>query len=160
MKMNANDERGIRQYLRGVSDTEEAARMKGFVQHGHISTYQHVMNVVEMSYQLDRALHLHSDRKSRVRGAFLHDFYLYDWHDPTSNEGLHGFKHPARALAKAQEMFTLNPTEQNIIISHMWPLTFTHIPKCREAVIVCLSDKLCALYETVLKDKCLFDIDL
>ena len=160
MTISDQDKSYIKRDLTGVIDTPQAQSMKTFIQHGHISTYTHVLNVVCMSCKVDERLHAHSDKPSLIRGAFLHDFYLYDWHDPTSNEGLHGFKHPARALAKAQEMFTLNPTEQNIIISHMWPLTFTHIPKCREAVIVCLSDKLCALYETVLKDKCLFDIDL
>ena len=156
MKMNANDERGIRQYLRGVSDTEEAARMKGFVQHGHISTYQHVMNVVEMSCLLDRALHLHSDRKSLVRGAFLHDFYLYDWHDRSVHARLHGFRHPLTALTNARKRFVLSPKEENIIESHMWPLTLTHLPRCREAAVVCLADKICALYETVHRDKAMF----
>lgn len=156
MKMNTNDERCIRQYLRGVSDTEEAARMKGFVQHGHISTYQHVMNVVEMSCLLDRVLRLHSDRKCLVRGAFLHDFYLYDWHDRSVHARLHGFRHPLTALTNARKRFALSPKEENIIESHMWPLTLTHLPRCREAAVVCLADKICALYETVHRDKAMF----
>lgn len=31
----------------------------------------------------------------------------------------------------------------------MWPLTFRHIPTCREAVIVCLADKYCAIVESM-----------
>lgn len=158
MKISEQDKRFILETLGGMIETPQAQSMKTFVQHGHISTYTHVMNVVCMSCRVDERLHAHSDRRSLVRGAFLHDFYLYDWHDPTSNEGLHGFRHPARALAKAQALFELNAKECNIIASHMWPLTLTHIPKCREAAIVCLSDKLCALYETVLKDKALFEV--
>lgn len=156
----SNEEQGlIRRYLTGIIDTPQAQSMKKFIQHGHISTYEHVINVVCMSSCVDRRLHAHSDKRSLIRGAFLHDFYLYDWHDPTSNEGLHGFRHPVRALEKAESLFALNRKERNIIVSHMWPLTITRIPKCREAVIVCLSDKLCALYETILKDKKLFDVD-
>ena len=159
MKISEQDRADIKRCLAGIIDTPQAQSMKTFVQHGDITTYTHVINVVRMSCRVDGWLHAHSDRRSLIRGAFLHDFYLYDWHDPTSNEGLHGFKHPVRALRKAEALFALNPKERNIIVSHMWPLTITRFPRCREAAIVCLSDKLCALYETVLKDKRLFDAD-
>ena len=33
----------------------------------------------------------------------------------------------------------------------MWPLTFRHIPPCREAVIVCLADKYCAIVESMFR---------
>lgn len=160
LKISEKDKACIVRYLSGIIDTPQAQSMKTFIQHGHITTYTHVLNVVCMSCKVDEKLHAHSDKQSLIIGAFLHDYYLYDWHDPTSNDGLHGFRHPVRALQKAQEQFVLNPKEKNIIVSHMWPLTITRIPKCREAAIVCLSDKLCALYETILKDKKLFDIDM
>lgn len=160
MKISEKDKACIVRYLSSIIDTPQAQSMKTFIQHGHITTYTHVLNVVCMSCKVDEKLHAHSDKQSLIIGAFLHDYYLYDWHDPTSNDGLHGFRHPVRALQKAQEQFVLNPKEKNIIVSHMWPLTITRIPKCREAAIVCLSDKLCALYETILKDKKLFDIDM
>ncbi|MBQ9902071.1 MAG: HD family phosphohydrolase [Clostridia bacterium] len=160
MKISKKDRSAVRESLTGIIETPQAQSMKTFIQHGHITTYTHVMNVVCMSCLVDERLHAHCDKRSLIRGAFLHDFYLYDWHDPTSNDGLHGFKHPVRALNKAEALFRLNPKERNIIVSHMWPMTLTRIPKCREAAIVCLSDKLCALYETVWKDKSLFDIDI
>jgi len=43
----------------------------------------------------------------------------------------------------------LNEIEKDIIRKHMWPLTVTRIPRCREAGIVCLVDKFCSLAETV-----------
>ena len=33
----------------------------------------------------------------------------------------------------------------------MWPLTFRHVPTCREAVIVCLADKYCAVVESMFR---------
>ena len=159
MKLCAQDRIFIRRTLWGIADTEEALRMKTFVQHGHISTYQHVMNVVCMSCLLNRRLHLRADRKSLVRGAFLHDYYLYDWHDRSVHAHWHGFRHPMTALANAEKRFCLSPTERNIIASHMWPLTLTRLPRCREAAIVCAADKLCALYETILRDKPLFETE-
>lgn len=156
MKLTSAEEDFIRHTLHGIADTPEAGKMKGFIQHGHITTYDHVMNVVRMSCVLNRAAHLHADSCSLVRGAFLHDYYLYDWHDRSVHAHWHGFRHPLTALSNARRRFALTPTEENIIESHMWPLTLTHIPKCREAAIVCLSDKLCALYETVFRDKPMF----
>lgn len=160
LKISESDREYIRECLSGIIDTQQAQSMKSFIQHGSITTYSHVLNVVCMSCKMDRLLHAHSDRRSLIVGAFLHDFYLYDWHDSSSNDGLHGFRHPVRALAKAESSFNLNGKEKNIIVSHMWPLTITRVPKCREAALVCLSDKICALYETVWRHRRMFDIDL
>jgi len=78
----------------------------------------------------------------------LHDYFLYDWHDPDPSHRLHGFRHPFFALARAEEDFELTPRERNIIVRHMFPLVPVP-PTCREAWIVCLADKWCALRETV-----------
>ena len=52
------------------------------------------------------------------------------------------------ALARAEEDFELTSRERNIIVRHMFPLVPVP-PTCREAWIVCLADKWCALRETV-----------
>ena len=88
------------------------------------------------------------DRASLLRGALLHDYFLYDWHDPDPSHRLHGFRHPFFALARAEEDFELTSRERNIIVRHMFPLVPVP-PTCREAWIVCLADKWCALRETV-----------
>lgn len=128
--------------------------MKRFIQHGHISTYEHVLSVTRLSFYLNRRLHLGASDSELVRGAFLHDFYLYDWHNSNSHERLHGFHHPAVALKNALQRYTLSPVEQNIIKSHMWPLTLFSVPKYRAAVIVCLADKICSTYETIVRKSC------
>lgn len=128
--------------------------MKHFVQHGRISTFEHVASVTRLSFYLNRRFHIGASDRELVRGAFLHDFYLYDWHDGTSHERLHGFHHPAVALKNAMQRYALSPVEQNIIQSHMWPLTLFSVPKCRAAVIVCLADKICSAYETIVRKKC------
>ena len=88
------------------------------------------------------------DRPSLIRGALLHDYFLYDWHDPDPSHRLHGFTHPAAALARALEDFELTERERNIIARHMFPLVPIP-PTCREAWIVCMADKACALHETI-----------
>ena len=64
---------------------------------------------------------------------------------------MHGVSHPGSACVNAKRYFQITKKEQNIIQSHMWPLTFRHVPTCREAVIVCLADKYCAVVESMFR---------
>lgn len=130
-------------------------QMRQYIQHGSVTTYEHCRNVVLVSYWLNRRLHLGADETALAVGALLHDFYLYDWHTSGSFHGLrrlfemHGFSHPKSACLNACSYFAITKKEQNIISSHMWPLTLRHMPKCREAIIVCLADKYCAIVESM-----------
>ena len=122
-----------------------------FVQHGDVSVYEHVVAVAVESCRMADALARHGiavDRPSLVRGALLHDYFLYDWHDPEPWHRLHGFRHPFFALRNAEDDFTLDERERNIIARHMFPLVPVP-PTCREAWIVCGADKLVALRETL-----------
>lgn len=85
--------------------------------------------------------------ESLIRGAMLHDFYLYDIKAEGLTAWQHGHRHPETALKNAERIFQLNRKEKNIIQSHMWPLHITHMPICREALIVNVADKWCALEE-------------
>lgn len=125
---------------------------RGFIQHGTMSVHAHVISVAHaslaMAGRLER-LGVRIDRASLIRGALLHDYFLYDWHDPDPSHRLHGFTHPFAALARAEEDFKdLTPRERNIISRHMFPLVPIP-PTCREAWLVCLADKACALHETI-----------
>lgn len=155
MKLTPQENKEIRKYLNGLTHTEEASLMKHCIQHGRISTYEHVISVVRLSYCLNRRLHLGAPARELIRGAFLHDFYLYDWHENGYVGRLHGLHHPAIALKNASERYHLTPIERNIIASHMWPLTLFHIPKCRAALIVCIADKICSSYEVFAHTKSL-----
>ena len=70
----------VDEILRGYADNPHAQHMKDFIQHGTVTTYEHCMRVVRIAFWLNRRLGLAADEVSLVRGAFLHDFYLYDWH--------------------------------------------------------------------------------
>ena len=94
-----------------------------------------------------RLFRLRINRTSLVRGALLHDFFLYDWHEKNAGHPFHGWTHPATALYNARRRFPLNYREQNIIRSHMWPFTLRKLPRCREAVLVNLADKICSSWE-------------
>ena len=147
-------ERAEAEVMRVARELELGGRLsltRGFIQHGSVSVYDHVVAVACASVRAADALErvgVHVDRASLVRGALLHDYFLYDWHDPDPSHKLHGFKHPFFALARAEEDFNLTDRERNIIVRHMFPLVPVP-PTCREAWIVCMADKWCALAETV-----------
>lgn len=149
MYLSETDQKRIREILYSYMTHEEVQSMKAYIQHGSTSTYEHCMNVVRLSYWLNRRLHLNADERALLTGALLHDFYLYDWHEKSDWHRLHGFFHPARACRNAKDIFHIGELEADIIESHMWPLTLRHIPKSKEAAIVCLADKCCSVMETV-----------
>ncbi|WP_196803058.1 HD domain-containing protein [Butyrivibrio sp. MC2013] len=139
--------------------------MKNYIQHGNITTYDHCVRVARMSYMLGEALRLKVSHKELIRAAFLHDYFLYDWHsdystscDPDRSlplrlfqryQSLHGFTHPRTAMENARRDFDLTDKEAQIIRSHMWPLTIMHPPKSKEAFLVCCADKIVSLHETI-----------
>ena len=153
MQLSDTERQRLTTILAQYDQHPEVQRMREFIQHGDVTTYQHCKNVVLVSFWLNRRFHLGADETSLAVGAFLHDFYLYDWHKRSSFRGLrrlfemHGFAHPGSACVNAERCFAITRKEQNIISSHMWPLTFRHVPTCREAVIVCLADKYCAVLD-------------
>ena len=119
------------------------------IQHGCVSVYEHCVSVAAMCLLLARALHIKTDEKALVRGALLHDYFLYDWHTPDKTHRWHGFTHPKCALGNAERDFYLSHIERNMIISHMFPLTIQAPPRCRESIILCIADKICAVRETI-----------
>lgn len=139
--------------LRGVADDPHALEMKKFIQHGSVTTYEHCMRVTRIAFWLNIHLQAHADEASLVRGAFLHDFYLYDWHHCSDITHWHGFKHPKIARYNAETVFALNEKEKGIIETHMWPLTITDVPRSKEAALVCMADKMSSSYETMLERK-------
>lgn len=133
---------------RDVVTSHRVPLMRTFTQHGTTSTLDHTVNVAFRALAIARGLHLSVDERSLVRGGILHDYYLYDWHDP--NEALdrwHGFTHPGHALRNAEHDFgDLTPIERDVIVHHMFP--FHPVPPhTREGWLVCLADKISTVQE-------------
>ncbi|QEH68775.1 HD domain-containing protein [Cellulosilyticum sp. ST5] len=150
MRLNDDETSYFKTTLEEFITSPYIHQMKGYTQHGHTSCLDHSLLVAYYSYYLARRLHLSTDYKSIIRGALLHDFFLYDWHEKGDRKGLHGFTHPKAALANAEKYFLLNDKEKDIILKHMWPLTIKP-PRYKEAYIVSLADKCCSTMETLKK---------
>ena len=124
--------------------------LNNYIQHGTVSVFKHCRNVAYVSLLIADRLHIRVDRKALVKGALLHDYFLYDWHDKNREnyQKLHGFYHPGIALKNARKEYHLTRREEDIIKKHMWPLTVVP-PLCREAWVVTAADKYCSLLETL-----------
>ena len=48
-------------------------------------------------------------------------------------------------MQNAQKICNINEKEQDIILKHMWPVTFFQFPKYRESFIITITDKLSSL---------------
>lgn len=130
-----------------MKNTSHIMENQRFIQHGSTTLYTHCKNVALMSLKFAHSFNISIDEESLTRGALLHDYYLYDWHDRSKCPPLHGFVHPSIALANANATYTLSPIEVDIIKRHMFPLTPLP-PKTKEGWIVSICDKMCSLYET------------
>ena len=98
---------------------------KGYIQHGAVSCYLHSFFVAYMSVWLAKRFRIRVHLRSLVRGALLHDYFLYDWHIKDPDRKAHGFSHAAAALQNAERDFALNAVERDIIARHMFPLNLT-----------------------------------
>ena len=148
--MNETEE--LQTILSDIQSDDHVQEMKKYIQHGSVTTYEHCERVAKLSHKIDRLLSLHSNQKTLLTGAMLHDFYLYDWHKEDNGEHrLHGFHHAEKACANAKRYFDIDEETMHVIRSHMWPLNLKRIPLSKEAWIVCIADKCVSLHETLFR---------
>ena len=146
-RLNTNNAELFFRELDRLSEDPNVIRMKEYQQHRGHTTFAHCRSVAEYSFQLAQRLGWKIDEVTLGRGAMLHDFHLYDRKESSVSAIDHFFHHPRRALENAEQFFFLNDKERNIIESHMWPLTLLTLPRSKEAFLVSLADKYCAVCE-------------
>ena len=141
----------LKKHASDILDSDNFNSTKQHIQHGSMTVHKHCMDVARYSLLLNKRLGLKCNQHDLIRGALLHDYFLYDWHDKeylSQRKRLHGFWHPGIALRNAEKEYKLNDTQREIIKKHMWPLSVVP-PTCREAWVVTAADKYCSLMETV-----------
>ena len=122
--------------------TDKYQSLKGEHHHG-LSRYDHSLRVARNTYKISKKLRM--DYISATRGALLHDYFTDE--DYRNTKGIKKYSiHPVIALNNAIREFNLNPKEENIIISHMYPMG-KNKPNCKESWLVSNVDTFVALYE-------------
>jgi uncharacterized protein len=140
-------DRTFDKYAMDILENELFLKTKEIYSHGTITIYEHSLNVARLAFSMIK----NSDsinKRSVVRAALLHDFFLYEWHVPGIRYILHGWVHPGIAAKKAREVFNISNLEYSCIKTHMWPWTLFIWPTSREGWIVSLADKIVASKET------------
>lgn len=145
----------IKKYGKEILKSPNFKKSGKYLQHGNISVRKHSEQVALTALKIAHTLPIRTKDRAIVRGALLHDYFLYDWHTKKVRPRhmlqfykLHGFTHPKTAVQNAGREFKLSGREKDIIKKHMWPLTPVP-PMCTEAWIVTAADKYCSLLETL-----------
>lgn len=120
----------------------------GNIRHHGITRLDHSIRVAYFSYLITKKLHL--DYKETTKAALLHDFFLEEVENKNAIKKLRC--HPKYAVDNAKKHFEISDKQEDIIKTHMFPVTFTP-PKYLESWIVDFVDDVVAVYEKVRSTK-------
>ena len=133
-----------------ILENKMVQQMKNYKQHYETTCFEHCLIASYFCYLYCKKHNL--DYISCARAAMVHDLFLYDWRKRINGrKGLHAFTHPFTAYENASKLFNLNAKEKDIILKHMWPVTFFHFPKYKESFVLTFVDKRCALSEAAVQ---------
>ena len=125
-----------------IIEKDKFKSLKDESHHG-LTRYEHVLRVAKNTYRVSKILK--KEYISATRGALLHDYFNDD--DYQDTKGMKkGSLHPVIALNNARREHVLNKKEENIIVSHMFPMGDVK-PNCKESWLVTTVDKSVAVYE-------------
>ena len=144
----------FRELIRDIVTTREFRAMREYRHHIKGSVYDHSVKVAYLCYLHYKRHGGPGELRELVRGALLHDFYLYDWHDRLPGHRLHLFTHPQEALRNAKRHYPdLTPRETDMIRNHMFPITPHTLPRTAAGWLICFYDKVAALSDYFGEDK-------
>jgi len=125
-----------------IINSDKYQSLKSEDHHG-LSRYEHSLRVARNTYKISKKMNL--DYISATRGALLHDYFTDEEYRNTKGMKKYSM-HPVIALNNAIREYELNPVEENVIVSHMYPMGKVK-PNCKESWIVTVVDKGVAIYE-------------
>ena len=124
-----------------ILSNKEFIKTKEKVHHG-INRYDHLVRVSFYTFIITKFLKLNYIEATRA--ALLHDFYIDETNNETRYKALQN--HPKYALENSKKYYGLTNLQEDIILTHMFPVTFTP-PKFLESWIVDLVDDVAGIYE-------------
>ena len=133
--------------IKDIITNEEFMKLQGEVHHS-TTRFNHSLRVAYEVYKKLRKKNL--NYVDVTRAALLHDFFFDDDLSDSQSDRLNN--HPLVSLENAKKYFELNELQEDIIISHMYPLSY-NMPKFKESWIVSMADKYCTLKEFAFKSK-------
>ena len=138
---------------RDMRRSHQFRAMRKYRHHVKGSVYDHTLKAAYLCYRHHKRFGGKIPLDEFVRGAMLHDYYLYDWHDRLSGHRLHCFTHPRTALHNALTDYpTLTAAQQDMILRHMFPL-IPSPPRTAAGWLLCLYDKIAAISDYLGKNR-------
>ncbi|MFV0274992.1 MAG: HD domain-containing protein [Bacilli bacterium] len=142
-----NSSKEFENIVKDILNNKEFIKLKNIKHHG-ISRYEHSLSVAKKSYKMFKNLNL--DYVCATRAALLHDFFHVEHDKNFISRMKYFFIHPSLSKENSTSHYNLTKKQINIIESHMFP-TSIKLPKSKEAIVVCLIDKLVALNDFLTK---------
>ncbi len=137
--LHSNEE--FQNIIQPILNNDEFMETRNQSHHG-INRFEHLLRVSYYSYWVTKILRL--NYQETTRAALLHDFFLDETKNDSSFKALQN--HPNYALENAKKYYQLTDREEDIIKTHMFPVTFTP-PKYLESWIVDIIDDIAGIYE-------------
>lgn len=149
--MDIEEDIEFERIIKEIDDSEVFQKTKDIIHHCS-NRYDHCKRVAYYTYLISKKLHLSYEEATRA--AMLHDFFLVDNKDITfKDKYVTLVNHPKYALAFSEKHFNLTNKEKDIIVTHMFPIAPTRVPKYLESWIVNLVDDYVALKEEIYDKK-------
>lgn len=126
-----------------ILTSKEFLQLSRYVHHRWTTRLMHSINVSYVSWLIARKFGC--DARAAARAGLLHDFCPYDFKKKTPTGESQAFYHPKAAAKNSQELFEISDREKDAILAHMFPLG--PLPRNKEAWIITLADKICAVTE-------------
>lgn len=67
--------------LERLAENPHMEEMDRYIQHGDTSCLLHTVAVAYYSMKIAERLRIPVHKRELIRGALLHDYFLYDWHE-------------------------------------------------------------------------------
>lgn len=154
----AKADKGYMQIVADILSNQKFLRLGEYRHHSYLTRLDHCIHVSFSCYLKNK----HKGYKyftDMVRGALLHDFFLYDYkaEKGVKRHWLHGFYHPKVSYLQATHEFKLTAIEKSVILRHMFPLTLIP-PLTKAAWCVVFYDKYWAIKELLNKGDYAWDV--
>lgn len=126
-----------------ILEEKEFCKLKELVHHG-LNRYDHSLKVSYYSYKISKLLKLNYE--SAAKAGLLHDFFITSNDQSAKDRMKSMFVHPKIAVENSKRHFEINKLEENIIKSHMFPMSL-FVPKYAESWVVSIVDKAISITE-------------
>jgi len=129
--------------VKDIVNNKTFIKVANYNHHG-ITRGEHSIRVAYYSFKVSKKFNFKT--KEITRGAMLHDLFENSDDETLKESFKRIFTHAKTSRINAENNFSLNEIEKDIIEKHMFPLNLK-LPKYKESFIVSLIDKCVASYE-------------